>query len=72
MPNSKETMFVSESTLTFMGTKLQVMSAEGRLWEGQIDPSLTVEGMKRLVFAHFYPEETSLGPDNFRGNSFLL
>jgi hypothetical protein len=61
------TMFVSESTLNFMGTKLQVMSAEGHLWEGQLDPSLTVEAMKRLVFNHFYPEENSLGPDNFRG-----
>lgn len=50
-----------------MGTKLQVMSAEGRLWEGQIDPSVTVEGMKRLVFQYFYPDEISLGPDNFRG-----
>lgn len=60
-------MFVSESNLTFMGTKLQVMSAEGRLWEGQIDPSVTVEGMKRLVFQYFYPDEISLGPDNFRG-----
>jgi hypothetical protein len=61
-------MFVSESTLNFVGgARLQVMSAKGLMWEGQIDPSTTVESFKKLLFQYFHPDETALGPDNFRG-----
>ncbi|CAL8134222.1 unnamed protein product [Orchesella dallaii] len=59
-------MFVSESTLNFMGTKLQLISTEGHSWDAAFDPSATVDSIKRLAIQYFYPSESSVNPDQFR------
>ncbi|ODM91983.1 Ubiquitin-associated domain-containing protein 1 [Orchesella cincta] len=59
-------MFVSESTLNFMGTKLQLISTEGHCWDAAFDPSATVDSIKRLAIQYFYPSESSVNPDQFR------
>lgn len=63
-------MFVSESTLNFMGTKLQLISTEGHSWETAVDPSATVDNVKKLAIQYFYPgDEATVVSEQFRGKS---
>jgi len=45
-------MFVSESTL-LLGTKLQIMSAEGHIWEAQLEPNVTILQIKQMAVEKF-------------------
>jgi hypothetical protein len=60
-------MFVSESAL-FMGTKLQVLSVEGQVWEAQLEQGLTIQQLKQMAFDKFYAS-TSAGKNG--GNPLL-
>jgi hypothetical protein len=62
-------MFVSESSINLTGLKLRVLSAEGDIWEGQVEATTTIDAFKNLLFKYFY-EETEASAfiaDHFRG-----
>ena len=67
-------MLGCESAL-FMGTKLQVLSVEGQVWEAQLDQTLTIQQLKQMAFDKFHPSNGLAGTsnnssilDNFRRN----
>jgi len=60
-------MFAETSLL--MGTKLQVMNAEGQVWNVQMDPNITIAELKQKAFEKFYnAANIDVSWDAFRGD----
>jgi len=61
-------MFVSEAALLIgMGRKLEIMSAEGEVWQPEVDPSTTVDQLKKMALEHFYPSSGVSSTSEYKG-----